>query len=106
MNKQNVHSGGLFIYTRIHKFITKRGIGMRLSASDLKEIRKYFAINQSQLAQKLGVTQSYIAHMERNAAPVPIFIADKLGITPELLEEMKRSNAERMTLFKINTEVF
>ncbi len=68
---------------------------MKLTAKDLEDIRNYYAISQSQLAEKLGISQSYVAHMERNARPIPAYVADKLEITPERLEAIRSAAYER-----------
>lgn len=73
---------------------------MKLTTTDLKDIRAYFAISQQQLADKLNVSQSYIAHMERGAEPIPPYVAKKLGITYKRLIAIKQAKEERKAFLK------
>ena len=50
--------------------------GMRMSSADrLREVRKFFHLNQRQLAEKIGVTSHLISQMESGAKPVSAVIA-------------------------------
>lgn len=72
---------------------------MRISAVDLRDYRKYYGINQTALARRLGVTQGYIAQLECGYCSIPDYIATKLGITAELLSNIRAVKAERLALF-------
>ncbi|WP_102693822.1 helix-turn-helix domain-containing protein [Rummeliibacillus pycnus] len=69
------------------------------SAQDLPVIRKYFGINQEQMARIAGVTQAYISMIERQYVPLTHTLRDRLSarlnITPELLAEIKREQVVR-----------
>ena len=68
---------------------------MKLTATDLKDIRKYYGITQQELADRLGITQSYVAHFERNAIEIPPYVAVRLGVTGEQLAIIKHAKLER-----------
>ena len=72
---------------------------MELNATIIKDYRKHFGITQDTLAQKIGVTQSYIAHIESGSREIPGYFAKQLGITKELIQTMQSVKAERMALF-------
>ncbi|WP_336046762.1 helix-turn-helix transcriptional regulator [Solibacillus ferritrahens] len=72
---------------------------MELTATTIKDYRYHYGITQETLARKLGVTQSYIAHIESGSREIPGYFAKQLGITAELVQVMQEVKAERLSLF-------
>ena len=54
-----------------------------MDAKDLKKIRKDNGISQRELAEYLGVGQSFISQMERGACPIPDNMSQKILENPE-----------------------
>lgn len=68
---------------------------MKLTATDLKDIRKFIGITQQELADHLEISQASVAHYERNAIEIPPYVATKLEMTGERLAMIKYAKMER-----------
>jgi transcriptional regulator with XRE-family HTH domain len=69
-----------------------------LTADNLETIRKFYRLHQSDIASLLGVTQSYIAHIENGYRPLTpnmrSRLAFNLDLTPEKLTSILQADAE------------
>lgn len=74
------------------------------NAQDLPAIRKYFGINQEQMAHIAGVTQAYISMIERQYVPLTHSLRDtlsaRLNITPDLLAHIKREQSAKQAVLQ------
>lgn len=74
---------------------------MRITADELKMIRKTYNMTQSELAAHIGVTDAYISMVESGKAPMTDALTTKItvmfALTPMKLAEIK-SVHERYSL--------
>ena len=70
-----------------------------LNENNLRMIRTFYGLNQRELAEKVGVSQSYITHVEigsRNISDnLRSSIIEALGLTEQKVEQIAEYEAAR-----------
>jgi transcriptional regulator with XRE-family HTH domain len=61
-----------------------------LTATTLVRLRKLFGYKQSELAEMVGVTDSYISKIERGQKPMPIDLSRKLERELDITDATRR----------------
>lgn len=67
---------------------------MKLTPEDVRVIRQFLGLTQLQFAQRIGVTESFVCHVERGTKKIPdgmdSKIANALGMSVEIIKEITK----------------
>ena len=72
---------------------------MKITPSDLKDYRTYYGLSQRSLAKVLGISQTYVMLLEKGERLMPDYVADRLGLTFEQLQYIRKAKAERLAMY-------